>query len=858
MTNTNGIRLQSSMRTNLVEDIHHGNKINKIELGRVTKVNYQTNSVGFILVTTGVNGARASANKTYSAVLPMSFAGRNGYGKAYGDITPVRVNDIILVGFVDDKTYKPIVIGIYPDESIAQELTRSADNDIDPDSVIDFATADASFKVYPDQTYNYHDGIGTRTLSFSGHSFLLVNANVVDCDFLEHKTDDGIMPLDYVDLPTSFFANGETIEPVKDTAPEILFKHQGIVDKSGNVDKHALYLYISQDGTYRVSQMRTDEDWRTYFEIKNSEIRLIRQKNSKVFGGIDVDSLNSSGLIIDDNGNLTLRNHTTGICIKSDGIYTLAGEKLMATKNAISDLILDKLGGLGFGGANIFSKSTSTKNKFLDENDRISDVQGALVSDYIECIGNNAYYAYAYAANDVFDKEITLSLVVYDSDKNYIEGKEVKGKANVQIATRSLPSNSSYMRVSISDESVPIMLAFGSEYSAYQPSYLDMKANKNAVTDTADKVKGDYLETQMLAKDALSDKTLAMQNINEIAEDNNLSTADKQLISSYLQQAKDNYDKDTNYALKYDVSIDDYKNAYNKLLGRIQPVIADLTQSTLITGSQIIDIWDVYFTSRYNFTSKLAKASEAIYTAYMDLVNNAEIEQNSSMVKQFTNVTQTLQAITQTVTWTVFTDDIDLDEEVITENLLFKGSNIKHSPISGYQYIQVFSSISADKSAITSGVTQKVWSIDNIVSYSRLLTNGRWSDWLLDSTNADYNNALNNIDNRIKDTNGKLTDLTTTTESIQEKINNSQVTLQDYRKTNDKRVTKVENDLVATNTSITNVSGRVDTNTTDIAAINKKLDNLTSTIGTINSSLNDLTSKVDKLTNKVNELSKKP
>ena len=359
--------LQSGMRTHMVENKYHGNKISKIELGRISKVNYSTHSVAFHLFTTGVNGERDSADTAYSAYLPMSMAGRNNYGKAYGEISPVRQGDIILVGFIDDKVFRPIVLGVYPDEAISQELSRTLTNDIDSASLLDIAAANAWYKVYPDQTYDFHDGNGTRVLSLSGHSFLLANADVPETDNLEHKTDDSSMGLDYADLQSSFLHNSELIEPVTDKAPEIIFKHQGIVDRKGNPDTHALYLYIGQDGTYRVSQMKSDEDWRTYFEIKNSEIHLVRQNNSKLFGTAENDTnLISSEIGINDDGNVVIRNHDNGIMVKSDGIYNLSGEKLIGTKNAISDLILDKLGGLGFGGANLFSKSTATMNKYLD------------------------------------------------------------------------------------------------------------------------------------------------------------------------------------------------------------------------------------------------------------------------------------------------------------------------------------------------------------------------------------------------------------------------------------------------------------------------------------------------------------
>lgn len=871
-----GSGLQSGMRTHFVENIYHGNKINKIELGRVSKVNYSTYSVAFHLLTNGVNGERDSANNEYSAYLPMSMAGRNNYGKAYGEISPVRKGDIILVGFIDAKTFRPIVLGVYPDEAISKELSRTLTNNIDSGSLLDIAAANAWYKVYPDQTYDFHDGEGTRVLSLSGHSFLLANANVPQTDNLEHKTDDGSMGLDYADLPASFFNNSELIEPVTDKAPEILFKHQGIVDRKGNPDTHALYLYIGQDGTYRVSQMKNDEDWRTYFEIKNSEIHLVRQKNSKFFGTAENDTnLISSEVGINDDGNVVIRNHDNGIMVKSDGIYNLAGEKLIGTKNAISDLILDKLGGLGFGGANLFSKSTATMNKYLDKDNNLVDRQNALVSDYIDCLGNNAYYAYAYAKNDVFPQEVSLTLVVYDSDKKFIEAKEATDIANVQIATRALPIDASYLRVSISDSSVPIMLAFGADYSAYQPSYADVKAKKNSVSNSSTQLKQDYEQMNKLAQDALSDKVLAMQNIEEAVADSNLSTADKQLLKSYVDSATSVYDNDIAYAFKYEINIEDYKKSYQQVLGRVNPILSDMSTATLITSGQITDVWEDYFTSRCNLTASIKNASERLYGASMASVNNAELQQSNSMLKQFTNVTQTIQSIMQTTKWTVWTDSLDLNDEKVTENIFFKGNTIRHSPVTGYQYIQVFSPITNRDIDNVSNVTQRVWSANSVTSYSRVLVDTTWSDWVLDSNNSDYTSQLNNIANSVSYLGDSIADtkndLITENTSIKQQIADSSLTLSQYKTSNDKRVGAVESSIVTVNSqiadintdlssvkrSITNISQDTSSSKQRLTTVEQSLKTANSNIDTLTAAVQNLTKTVQDLSTKVDSLTKK-
>lgn len=869
------VRLQSSMRTRLVKNTDHGTKVNKIELGRVTKVNYQTNSVGFVLGATNTDNGRGSANDTYSALLPMSMAGRNGYGKAYGNINPVNVGDIILVGFIDDKTFRPIVLGIYPDKAIINELTRNTRNDIDPSSVIDYAIANSSYKVYPDQTYDFHDGLGVRTLSFSGHSFLTVNPTVPTDSHIEHKTDDGVGALDYKDLNSSYFGNNELIEPISDKAPEIIFKHQGLVKDDDTKDTHALYLYIAPDGTYRISQMKTDEDWRTYFEIRNSEIHLVRQNNSKIFGGLDTTNLESSEVSINNDGSIMLRNHTVGLQIKSDGLYNLDGEKLITTKNAISDLILDKLGGLGFGGANMFSKSTSTLNMYVNSEGKQTPMLGALASDYIDCLGGNAYYTYAYSAKERLPDTITLCLTVYDSDKNFLEGKEHRGDSNIQIVTRALPQEASYLRVSISDSNIPIMLAYGSDYSNYQPSYLDNKAKQHKLDNSLEGTKQTYLDMQDLATQVLHEKTLDVTNIKESLEDNNISTTEKQVLNLYLTKASDNYDKDLINAFKYEINTEKYKQSYGVLVRRVSPILEDLSKATAIVGEQVVAAYEDYYNQRYDLYVHIVNAALGIYNNLLAKSNSAEIDKNNTVLKQFTNVTQSIQSIIQSTVWTVVTEDIDLNYETLTENILFKGTTIKNSAINGSQYIQVFSATPLKSTTTTAGITQRVWSISDITSYSRVLVDGVWSKWTLDSDNAEYNTQFNNVKNSINyvdsKVDNKFNDLTNETKSISQQIKDSSITVAQYKESNDKRVKDLESraaslELRATGhdssiSGLTSRLGTLETKVTDNTNLLKnhdsaidsnisRLNNIDSTVADIKSTLTSIQTAVKDLTTK--------
>ena len=210
MTKLSSVRLQADIGSH-VKRRAEAARADELILGRVISINYRKHTVTYLAVATGSdNSANVSASTKNTAMLPMSMAGRNGYGKAYGSTIPIRVNDIVLVGFVNARNSSPIVIARYPDETIASELSRVDTDDVDPRSILKYAMANTAFTLYPDQTYDLHDGHGNRVLTFSGKSFLLFNSDIPK---LSHYTDNGEDPKDYTNLPSSFCGNGQLIEP---------------------------------------------------------------------------------------------------------------------------------------------------------------------------------------------------------------------------------------------------------------------------------------------------------------------------------------------------------------------------------------------------------------------------------------------------------------------------------------------------------------------------------------------------------------------------------------------------------------------------------------------------------------------
>ncbi|MFA6719034.1 MAG: hypothetical protein WCS15_08130, partial [Prevotella sp.] len=265
----------------------------------------------------------ANDDGSYSAKLPVTFGGRNGYGKAYGTIHPVHINDIVLVGFIDGKKSNAIVLNSYVDNAVGLELSKTNNDQIDPADPSQVIDADQTYVVYPDLTYERHDGRGNLELSFNGKSFMVVDSD--DYSGGTTLSDDGDALMDYEHLKGSYYHNNEMLEPVNGRAPRILMKHQGIDLPDGSVDNHAFYLNLSPDGTFRISQMQTNEDWRTYFEqTADGKIHMRRQNDSKVFGSGDI----TADMGIDENGYVFLRSGDTELQLRPDGIYNAGNNNL--------------------------------------------------------------------------------------------------------------------------------------------------------------------------------------------------------------------------------------------------------------------------------------------------------------------------------------------------------------------------------------------------------------------------------------------------------------------------------------------------------------------------------------------------
>lgn len=330
------MKTQSSLGNEYERVYHAGKNIDRIVMGTVEKVNYRYNTVDVRLVDdNALLGSSHFSEGKFAARLPVQFSGTNADGKAFGQVNPVQVGTLVLIGFIRGNKMTPVVLGMYGRLEESYNLGRSPiDSVAGKNSEIEEYT-DHQFTLYPNMTYDDVDGTGKRTVTFTGKSFVVIDGET--SEDISGLTDSEV-GTPYENLDTSYYYTGELIEPKNKKAPAILFKQQG------EDSENTFLWFLEKDGTHRVSTMKNDEDWRSYFELgNNGDIRLRRQNDSKNPGlGSD-----SNEVLVDERG-VTLRAGDKYITLdKENGLSGnasgLGGGKVEADISAIGKE-LDELG----------------------------------------------------------------------------------------------------------------------------------------------------------------------------------------------------------------------------------------------------------------------------------------------------------------------------------------------------------------------------------------------------------------------------------------------------------------------------------------------------------------------------------
>lgn len=673
---TDGLRFQSGLGTNFTRRYKEGQQINTLLLAQVINVNYKYNTVDLMSLQHKEVFQNSYANEgKFSAKLPIEFGGRNIAGQPYGQINPIAVGNIVLVGFINADKNMPIVLSVYNDGTVSNKLTQAPFANADPtDEELQRHTYQ-KFQVYPSLTYDGIDGEGTRVASFSGKSFFLVSAS----EERDSGTTDAGYGTNYEDLATSYYNDGELIEPMVPMAPTILFNHQGIEDEDGKVDNHKLLFHIERDGTYRTSMLDKTADWRTFFEMKpDGGVRLRRQGDSiRIDDGFEVGEIG-----ISSDGRVYLRNGDTDLEVRADGLYSNGAPlsvdlssiyekleqqdgKLVSMSTSIiktdekvqiladkteyyDDKIVDYDASFTVMAEMIESKVTATEVQDMIDG-AVTDFTGEIAKVQADADRANQVISDMASDNRVTPSEKNQLLTEWDLIQNeyptYIAQAEVY-EVSTASYTAKYNAVKAFVEPILADMTATSVVdgtlmrktfgAYYTERTALLTAILkDLKDGLVEAMQKASQASIDAGEAKADATQATIDANRANALIADIASDGKLTASEKSQLKKEWNIVLKEYPTTLAQANKYEISTADYTAKYTALQTFVTPLLADMSATSVVDGDQLRAVFANYYDARVKLLRSISDSAKDDLLDYGQRIYVAE-----------TKITQTSESIT--------------------------------------------------------------------------------------------------------------------------------------------------------------------------------------------------------------------
>ena len=666
-----GRRFQAGLGSEHKRLYKEGQQINTLLLAQVIQVNYKYNTVDLLALQHKEVFQNSYANEgRFSARLPMEFGGRNLAGQPYGQVNPIAVGTVVLVGFINSDKDMPIVISVYNNNDVNKQLSRTRFANAEPTDMALAGQMYQKFSLYPSLTYDSIDGDGNRIVTFSGKSFIAFDTK----DMQNSPMTDASYGSRYEDLGTSYYNDGELIEPMKGRAPNVLFKHQGILDDDNKPDTHNFMIHINPDGTYRTSMMDTEQDWRTMFEMTpEGKIRLRRQGDTvRLNDGFEIGELG-----INEEGIVYLRNGDMDLEVREDGIYS---QGKLITESINLDDIYEKLANVTFeiNKTNeslqiLAGKSEVQDGKIVNLETEITIVAGKVeskvsateVQDMIDSSIVDMAEAIKQAQEDAdranqiisdmaSDNRLTPSekldlLKEWDIVKNeyptYLAQAELyevdsttytaKYKA---LETFVTPLLEDMEATSVVDGSI-----MRKTFSAYYTERINLlnaitKGLKDGLEEAMKKASQASVDaTQALADSAQAqiDANNAKQLIADIASDGKLTASEKYQLKKEWDVIVKEYPTTIAQATKYKVNTDNYTAKYKALETFVTPLFANMNETSVVNGEQLRAVFSDYYAVKITLLKSITDIARDELTDYGNRITVAE-----------TKITQTSEAIT--------------------------------------------------------------------------------------------------------------------------------------------------------------------------------------------------------------------
>lgn len=338
-----GIRFQSSLgRVTQAPYRPDMNMSGYLAVGRVLKVHHKSNTADVILVNTNDTiTSNGSQEGKFAARIMHQFSSYDPKrGKSWGNISPIAIGSLVLVGYLDNMKSKPIILGAFPRPDNV-ENTQPSVYPLDENSA-GYTRREAlkTVEVYPSLAYKKIDGESNVEFAHASKTFFAMYNTAMDTqDYL----GDNHLGFDHRDLTETDNTTGQTITsdiPEAQAPTKILFVHRSsfddqnttwtkfFVSASGllrltrdNNDGKLSFVEIAEDGTMSFTRQldnpnhHQSQDYSQLYQSAQGDT-LLKRVQGDVTSEVGVTNYNSA---IMSRGNSVIELDDKGITLETDG-----------------------------------------------------------------------------------------------------------------------------------------------------------------------------------------------------------------------------------------------------------------------------------------------------------------------------------------------------------------------------------------------------------------------------------------------------------------------------------------------------------------------------------------------------------
>ncbi|MDT9683387.1 hypothetical protein RND61_15080 [Streptomyces sp. TRM76323] len=668
--------LQSSLGREIKDVYKTGSNNYSLIFATVTKVNFVAGTVDVTTVQKyDTLGNAEGTSGELSARVPSPFNGVTDTGFRYGETFPINIGDLVLIGFIDGDSTRPVVINVYKTPDNATALSNTSATTGNPSQGELYNDTMSSFRLYPGQVYDYVSGDGHREVTLSGGSFFKTASG---------ESGDGILNnygYGYDDLYKTDLVSGDKIKPYSSTASQMLLIH------GASTSPNKTAVLFDDDNSLSLSRYVVGEDGRGDVNLKADKSVELRYQNKDWVP--DDSKSNSSGVKADDTG-VNVWSGDYNLSVGKDGIVkTYKGDVIEDGNVSQADLdALDKKA-QGYADSSLDSANQNINNAIAGFQDTTDENYKEVMNAIDEADKKAQQYAKDAESNATVDlsNEVKERQAQIDAVDQKAKGYADEAKQDAMDAASSadgvirktIEDTNSELSTTIQQNKVDADgkietaqttatqaldgLSTKVEKTDYDQKTDELSTQINATSQTATQSKQDIVDIKNTASQQeskinsiVSDASQTQQTISDIQKTQssqsdkiNQITTDvdgtKQEITD-IQKTNDSQDsKMATIQTTVDGMTTDFSDYKKDADGRIS--VAQTTASNAVDGLKTKVEKTDFDTATGNLTTQINTTTQTANQSKQDIVDikNTNATQDSKINSITSDATQTKQTI---------------------------------------------------------------------------------------------------------------------------------------------------------------------------------------------------------------------